>query len=140
MRAKPITVVEVEHIAFALAQRVMTWDEPFPAFQTRTPHALERCLAAPFAGHKGGQFYHGIAEKAAILFYLLIKNHPFLNGNKRIAVTSLFVFLSTNGKWVNADPKHLYAFAKWVAESDPKHKDQTVAAIEKYIKEHMVQQ
>lgn len=35
-------------------------------------------------------------EKAARLFYLINKNHPFLNGNKRIAVMALFVFLSLN--------------------------------------------
>jgi len=37
-----------------------------------------------------------LEEKAARLFYLINKNHPFLNGNKRIAVMALFVFLSLN--------------------------------------------
>jgi len=48
---------------------------------------------------------------AAILFYLLNKNHPFANGNKRIALTALLVFLFLNGKWVVAGQDELYRFA-----------------------------
>jgi len=51
--------------------------------------------------------YHGLIGKAAILFYLLIKNHPFKNGNKRIAITTVLVFLSINKKWLKVDEKRI---------------------------------
>ena len=66
-----------------------------------------------------------------MLFYLMIKNHPFQNGNKRIAMTTLFVFLYLNRKWLKVDSKELYNFAVWVAQSPAKLKDETVKAIEK---------
>ena len=123
---RPLTVSEIEHIAFELAQRTMTWDEPIPEFDTRTPYALERCLGAPFAGFDGRYLYRGLIGKAAILFYLLIKNHPFLNGNKRIAIAALLVFLDTNGRWLHVATREFYELAKWVAASNPRVKDETV--------------
>jgi len=36
--------------------------------------------------------YPTLVSKASFLFYLMIKNHPFQNGNKRIAITTLFTF------------------------------------------------
>ena len=65
--------------------------------------------------------------------YLMIKNHPFENGNKRIAVCTLFVFLAINGKWVDILNESLYRFAVWVAESMPEMKDGTVLAIKDFI-------
>jgi len=69
-----------------------------------------------------------------MLFYLLIKNHPFLNGNKRIALTTLLVFLRLNGKWITVDTKKLYNFTVWVAQSPAELKDQVVSGIEQFIK------
>lgn len=139
MAVRPLTVPEVEHIAFELAQQLLTWDEPIPEFGTRTPNALERCLAAPFAGFGGRYLYRGFLEKAAILFYLLIKNHPFLNGNKRIAITTLLVFLASNGKWLHVDTHEFYEFAKWIAASNPRLKDETVLAVQKFLRTYMVE-
>ncbi|OGZ35766.1 MAG: hypothetical protein A2646_03030 [Candidatus Portnoybacteria bacterium RIFCSPHIGHO2_02_FULL_39_12] len=68
----------------------------------------------------------------------MIKNHPFLNGNKRIAMTALFVFLHKNKKWLRVDNRELYNFSKWVAESNPKLRKETIAAIEKFIKTYMI--
>ena len=81
----------------------------------------------------GKQLYKGLVGKAAMLFYLMIKNHPFKNGNKRIAVTTLVVFLYRNNKWLTVDDAQLYRFAKWVAESDPTVKDDVVSAVGKFI-------
>lgn len=138
MRLQTLSIADVELIAFRLAQEHLTWDEPIPDFGTRTPHALERCLVAPFQSFGGRQLYRGLTGKAAILFYLLIKNHPFLNGNKRIAVMVLLVFLATHGKWLRVDPQELYGFAVWVAQSNPRVKDATVAAIEQFLHVYVV--
>ncbi|QQG42451.1 MAG: Fic family protein [Candidatus Giovannonibacteria bacterium] len=44
---------------------------------------LESCLATPFHSFGGKSAYKGLIGKASMLFYLLVKNHPFQNGNKR---------------------------------------------------------
>jgi death-on-curing protein len=138
MKARSLTVVEIEYVAHRLAQELLSWHEPIPEFSTRFPGRLEGCLAAPFQRFSGNQLYEGTIGKASILFYLMVKNHPFQNGNKRIAMTATFYFLSKNDKWLRVDQQELYNFAKWVAESNPKLKDETVKAIEKFIKTYIV--
>ena len=133
-----ISVQEVEYIAHRLAQEMLTFDEPIPDFSSRFPDILESCLAVPFQSFSRKQLYPGLISKASILFYLLIKNHPFQNGNKRIAITTLFVFLYKNKKWIKVDTQELYNFAVWVAQSPAKVKDETVMAIEKFLKTYLV--
>ena len=133
-----LSIAEVEYTAFTLARGLMTCNEPIPDFTTRFPNILESCLVVPFQSFGKKPFYKGIVGKAATLFYLMIKNHPFQNGNKRIAMTTLFVFLYKNGKWLNADTQELYNFTMWIAQSPPRTKDESVSAIENFIKTHLV--
>jgi len=63
---------------------------------------LEASLAAPRQTMFGEELYPDIFSKAAILFYSLIKNHPFVDGNKRTAFLSLMRFLNLNGYTLNA--------------------------------------
>ena len=135
---KTITIKEVEYIAFKLAREMLTFNEPIPDFSTRFPNALESCLAVPFQKFSGKSLYPTLVSKAAILFYLLIKNHPFQNGNKRIAMTTLFVFLYRNGKWLKVDTQELYNFTIWVAQSPRTVKEETIAATQKFLKKHLV--
>ena len=135
---KSLSIVEVEYTAFFLAKEFMEWDEPIPSFDSRFPNALESCLAVPFQRFGGKNLYKGLSEKAAILFYLMVKNHPFQNGNKRIAMTTLFYFLTKNKKSLKVDEQELYNFAKWIAESHSKFKEQTISAIEKFIKTYII--
>lgn len=138
MKIKSITILEVEYIAYRLAEETMRWDEPIPDFGSRFPGKLESCLAVPFQSFGGKLFYKGLIGKASILFYLMVKNHPFENGNKRIAMTTLFYFLRKNKKWLRVDNQELYNFAKWVAESNPKLKNETIAAIQKFLVTYIV--
>ncbi len=138
MKIRRLTITDIEYVAYRLAQETMEWSEPIPDFSTRYTHALERSLAQPWQSFGGRQLYPGLLPKASILFYLMIKNHPFQNGNKRIAMVTLFYFLFDNKKWLKVDNQELYNFAKWVAESNPKLKDATVAAIETFIKSYLV--
>ncbi len=133
-----ITIEEVEYIAFSLAQEHMFFNEPIPDFTTRYPHILESCLAVPFQRFSRKALYPSMISKASILLYLMIKNHPFQNGNKRIAITMLFVFLHKNNKWLVLDPKELYNFTVWIAQSPSKLKDSVVAGIEQFIRTYLV--
>lgn len=132
-----IILADVEFIAFEFAKRKMTQKESIPDFGTRYPNILESCLATPFQRFSKKYVYPGLHRKAAILFYLMIKNHPFQNGNKRLAVTSLLVFLHKNGKWLAVDTIEFYEFAVWVAQSNRKVKDDVVNAIETFVKDHI---
>jgi prophage maintenance system killer protein len=46
----------------------------------------------------GKELYPSLEEKAATLLYLIVKNHSFVDGNKRIAAACFLYFLGKNGK------------------------------------------
>jgi death-on-curing family protein len=138
MRIDRVTILDVEYVAHRLARETMSWSEPIPDFSTRYTHALERCIDQPYQTFGGRQLYRGLIKKASILFYLMIKNHPFQNGNKRLAMATLFFFLYKNKKWIKVDNQELYNFAKWVAESNPKLKKATVDAIETFLESYIL--
>jgi len=135
---KTLTINDIERISFELAQGIMSFNEPIPEFSTRFPYVLESCISAPFQTFGNKSLYPDLIAKAAVLFYLMIKNHPFQNGNKRIAMTTLFVFLHMNNKWIEVDTKELYNFTMWIAESNARLKSETIKAIEKFLKLYVV--
>jgi death-on-curing protein len=59
--------------------------------------ALESALAQPQMTFDGEDLYPTLVDKAAALGYALIKNHPFLDGNKRTGHAAMEVFLVLNG-------------------------------------------
>ncbi|MBU0706294.1 type II toxin-antitoxin system death-on-curing family toxin [Patescibacteria group bacterium] len=136
---KKLSINEVEFLAHTLAQKFLAWDEPIPAFSTRFENKLESCLETPFITYGGTTLYRGLVNKAAILFYLLVKNHPFQNGNKRIAVTTLLLFLMKNKKWIKVGTQEFYNFAVWVAQSPPELKEDTVKAVASFIRQNMTE-
>ena len=126
---KRITISEVEYIAFSLAQKMMEYGEPIPPFETRYPDKLESCLQTPFQTFNNKGLYKTFEDKAAMLFYLMNKNHPFQNGNKRVAVVTLYYFLISNGRNLKVNNIRLYEFAKEVAGSEASDKDNTISKI-----------
>ena len=58
---------------------------------------LESALSAPFQSFAGEDMFPSVQQKAARLAYGLIKNHPFVDGNKRIGAHAMLVFLAING-------------------------------------------
>lgn len=139
MTIKRLTIKDIEYLAHRLAKETMVWDEPIPDFSTRYTNQLERCIEAPFQSFNRKQLYPGLLKKASIMFYLMVKNHPFQNGNKRLAMTTLFIFLLLNKKWLKVDNQELYNFAKWVAESNSRLKDDTVRAIETFLDSYLIE-
>jgi len=135
---EPITVFQVERLAFRLAQERFEYNEPIPEFKTRFPNILESCLAAPLQTFGGKDLYSSFFEKTAVLFYFMIKNHPFQNGNKRIAITTLFYALYTNNLWIDVSNQELYNFAVWVAGSPRDAKDEMIKYITKFIKTNSI--
>ena len=64
--------------------------------------ALESALAQPQMTFGGEELYPTVVDKAAVLGYTLIKNHPFLDGNKRTGHAAMEVFLVLNGYEIRA--------------------------------------
>jgi death-on-curing protein len=63
---------------------------------------LEAAAAAPQAGMFGEEIYVGALEKAGALCQAIVRSHPFSDGNKRVALVALDVFLSRNGRNLTA--------------------------------------
>lgn len=135
---KIITVSDVEYLAHRLAKEHLSFNESTPDFSTRYPNILESCILTPFQRFGGKSLYPSLVSKAGILFYLMIKNHPFQNGNKRLAITTLLMFLLENRKWLRVDTQELYNFTVWVAQSPPHAKEQVVEAVQNFVKRHLV--
>ena len=76
---------------------------------------LESALSAPFQTFEGQDLYPSVLEKAGRLGYGLIRNHPFLDGNKRIGVHVLLVCLALNGVRLSYDDEALIQTALGVA-------------------------
>lgn len=113
---QPITVDEAEYVAHRLVKEMMDYGEPMGDFMTRYPNKLESCLEQPFTTFGGKELYPTLLNKAALLFYLVIKNHPFENGNKRMAVVLMLYFLFKNEKFITVEPDALYDLALIVAK------------------------
>ena len=58
---------------------------------------LESAVQSPLATFDGQELYPRIKKKAAKLGYTLVKNHAFIDGNKRIGVYCMLIFLDVNG-------------------------------------------
>lgn len=59
--------------------------------------ALESALAQPYMTFGGVDLYPGVVEKASALAFSLVKNHPFVDGNKRVGHAAMETFLVLNG-------------------------------------------
>jgi prophage maintenance system killer protein len=97
--------------------------------------SLRSSLAAVMQTFGGRDVYPGIEEKASNLLYFLVKNHPFVDGNKRIAAALFLWFLEKNGLLYRADQTKrltdntLVAITLMTAESVPADKDLIVNLI-----------
>jgi len=71
----------------------------------RDQGALEAAVFRPQMG-----YYANLAEEAAALMESLANNHPFVDGNKRVAFDATHTFLLINGFTIVADPAEIYVF------------------------------
>jgi len=67
--------------------------------------ALESALARPRSG-----YYTDLIQESAALWESLSQNHPFLDGNKRVAVTTMAAFLRVNGYRLEFDDTEAFSF------------------------------
>ena len=77
---------------------------------------LESALNAPFQTFDGEYIYKTIKSKAAKLGYFLIKNHPFIDGNKRIGILVMMTFLEINGIEIDCTDEELIILGLGLAD------------------------
>lgn len=64
--------------------------------------AVESAVAQPRMTFGGADLYPSLVEKAAALCFSLVKNHPFVDGNKRVGHAAMETFLVLNGLQIDA--------------------------------------
>ncbi len=98
-------------------------------FGREKDQSLRGSLGAVMQSFDGKDLYPSLEEKAAHLLYFLVKNHSFVDGNKRIAAALFLWFMEKNGILYRADgSRHiadnaLVAITLMIAESNPNQKD-----------------
>jgi hypothetical protein len=97
----------------------------------KTKDSIESIVANIMQSFGDEELYPTLEEKAACLLYFTVKNHPFIDGNKRSGAFAFIWFLSKYSKLDRSriSPQALAAITLLVAISDPKDKDRLVQLI-----------
>ena len=84
---------------------------------------LDSALSAPFQSFDHTDVYPSLQQKAARLCFGLVKNHPFVDGNKRIGAHAMLVFLAVNGVELTYTQTELSDIILQVAASEKEYPD-----------------
>ncbi len=109
-------------------------------FGIERDNGLESIINNIYQSFDGKEIYNSIEEKASNFLYLIVKNHVFIDGNKRIAATLFIYFLNyydilyKNEKQV-IDNNTLAALTLLIAESNPKEKDVIIDLVMNFLNE-----
>lgn len=110
-------------------------------FGKRRNDSFDGSLQAIYQSFGGKDLYPSVAEKAANLLYFIIKDHPFYDGNKRIASLLFIIFLTLNDCNLTANgetkisDRALTAIALLIAESNPAEKDLVTSLVCKLLED-----
>ena len=95
---------------------------------------LESAVGMPQSTFGGDDLHSGLAAKAAAYHFHLCANHPFVDGNKRVAVAASEVFLVINGHELSASDDEFEELTLGVARGQLS-KEQVVEFFEKFLTE-----
>ena len=84
----------------------------------RDKNLLESAIFLPNASYGGVDLYPTIIEKAAVLLRSLVKNHPFVDGNKRTAIMVTQILLEENGYCFKVGINKTFKFVLRVANEN----------------------
>ena len=79
---------------------------------------LEMAVNSPFSSFGGEDLYRTIEEKAKHLCNSLIRNHPFLDGNKRIGILAMLIFLDLNEKKLDTTNEEIISLGLGIAKGN----------------------
>lgn len=98
----------------------------------RDYNLLVSALGRPFGGTQNEEFYPTVYEKAGALIESLVKNHPFVDANKRTGYVMMRLFLLSNGHNIRASQDEKYEFVMNIAAGNS-----TFEQITLWIKNHL---
>jgi death-on-curing protein len=107
-----VRYLSAEQVLFIHARVI---DETGGGHGVRDVGLLQSAVARPQATFGGEDLYPDVVSQAAALMDSLARNHPFVDGNKRTAITSTGIFLGMNGMRLEVAQKELVRFALNVA-------------------------
>ena len=116
----------------------LRFNEESSLFAIERDRGLESIIGNIYQSFAGQDIYKSIEEKAANFLYLIVKNHVFTDGNKRIAATLFIYFLNfygilyKNGKQT-IDNNTLVALTLLIAESNPKEKEVIIDLVMNFL-------
>ncbi len=128
------------NIVFELKNNLIAKKEASDIFGSEVGHKFESVAKNIYQTFGGKELYQSIENKAAHLLYFAIKDHPFVDGNKRIGSFLFVYFLDKNNYLFRESGERkindnaLVALALLVATSDPKEKNQMIALITQLLK------
>lgn len=128
MTTKKIIFITTARVLFIHDQMIKRFGG---SFGIRDLGLIESAVARPGASFGGEFLYKSIFDKAAALLQSLLKNHPFVDGNKRTALTSAGLFLKLNGYRLTNSHKEEVEFAVRVDNGNL-----IVEQIAKWLKDH----
>lgn len=132
---------EATQAIVSLRERLMAQKEATALFGSPKDNSFIGILGSIVQSFGGEYLYPSIEEKAAHLLYFIVKNHPFIDGNKRIGAFMFIWFLQRNKHHLKktGEPKindnALVAITLLVAQSEPNQKEIMVDLIINLIKE-----
>lgn len=133
-----ITKQELEYVAKLFSDYMKEeQEENNSAYEVRDTGKLESSIAQPFQKIGGKDLYPTLISKAAMLYYFCIKNHPFEDGNKRMGIFALIIYLANNGYWLDTTNEDLFNLTVRTAASEMKEKDEVVREIESFVEENI---
>ncbi|MFR3182704.1 MAG: RhuM family protein [Clostridia bacterium] len=116
----------------------LKFNEESTLFAVERDKGLESIIGNIYQSFAGQDIYKSIEEKGANFLYLIVKNHVFADGNKRIAATLFIYFLNfygilyKDGKQT-IDNNTLTALTLLIAESNPKEKDVIIDLVMNFL-------
>jgi death-on-curing family protein len=136
---KYFNLEDIELIHSLVSKQWAIDGEPIPPFSTAHSDNLDALIKLPQSDYFGVEQYPSLESKAAIIFYTLNKKHLFLNGNKRMSVACLIIFLFINKKDLNVEQNDLTDKALWLAQTSYNHNfDEIKENIENWLKEKVI--
>lgn len=126
---------EAELILADLKEAMIKKNQASELFALPRDDGLDNIFGAIYQWFDGKDLYPSVEEKAAHLLYLIIKNHPFVDGNKRSSAFLFVWYLSrnnllTDNKWIpKISEQTLVALALLVATSSPSEKELMVRLV-----------
>ena len=116
----------------------LRFNEESSLFAIERDRGLESIIGNIYQSFRGQDIYKSIEEKGANFLYLIVKNHVFADGNKRIAATLFIYFLNyynilyKNGK-KTIDNNTLAALTLLIAESNPREKEVIIDLVMNFL-------